>query len=80
MFEINDELKQVQNGLLSSQSIINNVTNNNNTRPFSNKSNRTYNTNNTNTVLSLKDALFHKKYQPDNDYSSFPIIEQEKKD
>lgn len=76
MFEINDELKQVQNGLLSSQSIFNNNTNNN-IRPFSNKSNRT---NNTNTVISLKDALFHKKYQPDNDYSSFPIIEQEKKD
>lgn len=75
MFEINDELKQVQNGLINSQSMSNTHTQSNIMRPYSVKSNRT-----NYTEKSLKDALFHKKYQTETDYSAFPLIERDKKD
>jgi len=71
MFEINDELKQIQNEVVNSQIMTNNTQSNFNkssinlNRPFSTKSNRT---NNTLAIdMSLKDALFNQKYQVDVD-------------
>lgn len=80
MFEINDELKQIQNEVVNSQIMTNNTQSNFNkssinlNRPFSTKSNRT---NNTLAIdMSLKDALFNQKYQVDVDQSTFPLIEK----
>lgn len=80
MFEINDELKQIQNEVVNSQIMTNNTQSNFNkssinlNRPFSTKSNRT---NNTLAIdMSLKDALFNQKYQVDADQSTFPLIEK----